>query len=1113
MSHREMRPMGAVVDYWDCAAPGRGDASSVAGMVRDYGGFEPDSRRQGPGGGRPGTVDCPYDAAGFETACGLGDGPEDLRTFEAADFDLDPLVDRAGAGRGREPERTVTRRRVDLERAATVYLESRLGGDAPSGEPGDLFRDLHAASPETAERLARGLTSMPTVGDSFLGFRIVEELGRGAFGRVFLAAQGDLAGRLVALKVSAEMPGESQTLAQLQHTNIVPIFSAHHAPPFHAVCMPYFGRATLADLLEDVEGQGSLPASGQAFLKTVGSRRSGSRPGSVGSAAPASRRPGSAWAAPVADVGAVPEVAAEPLSETMRAIGDFSYVDAVLWTASRIADGLAHAHGRGILHRDLKPANVLMTDDGQPMILDFNLSEDVKVEVGASAASVGGTLRYMSPEHLERFLGKDVAVDARGDLFALGVMLFELLTGRPPFEVYPGHSVVVLRRMVEDRRAGAPALRHLNPAITPAVESIVRHCLEPLPGHRYRTAADLHEDLERHLAHLPLKHAKEPSPLERVRKWARRHPRLGSTTTVAVVAAGLLLALAGALAARGQRLAGLEAARDLAEFREAMADVRFHLGHRTEDRSRRARGEELAREALARYGVLDDPRWEARPAVARLGPADRARLGEEVAEGLMLLTQAEALDAAERADDAGRRRIAGVARRHNQLAMAALPAGKEPQAFWAQEAALARLLGQEGEADALKARADKIPLRTARDYYLAAAGLAARGEFDRAVPLAEEATRLEPQHFWSYYILGVSHERLDHHADAMACFTTCTALRPDFGDGWFNRGLAYLRRGDPDRARADFDRAARLRPDWYEPYLNRAIALRDIGDHRSAENDLTRALELGAPAGRAHYLRAAERRASGDRRGAELDQAEGLKREPTDVPGWICRGMNRLEADPEGALADFRAALNLEPKSLEALQYSAYVLSNLPGRDLDSVAMLDRGIAAHPEAAALWSGRGVQLAILGRRDEAHRDAREATWRDTTPAILYQAAAGSTQRPPKLTPRTGSRRSASWAAPSAPASASSCSTRTASSTPSATSRSSRRWSTRPAPRPRSAFAAPPAGEGRPAPANPAHRPGARGERGLKLKQGLMAGPPDRTAPHPADCGRAGTETDA
>ena len=891
--------------------------------------------------------------------------------------------------------------RPDLEAAATVYLKAQARTDgadhAATVSPGDvaavdpLFQELHRSSPEGAKRLAEGLTSMPSLGDLFLGFRIVEELGRGAFGRVFLAHQGDLAGRLVALKVSAELPGESKTLAQLQHTNIVPIFSAHQALPLHAVCMPYFGRATLADLLEDVEGQPSLPDSGREFLKVVNSRRSGARPGSVAGSAPGQiGPPGSDHDLPVLPI--TPAAGAEESgSETLQRIGKLSYVDAVLWMGSRIADGLAHAHGRGILHRDLKPANILMTDDGQPMILDFNLSEDLKEGIDASTASAGGTLRYMSPEHLERFLGGAVAVDARSDLFALGVILYELLTGRPPYEIYAGHSIRVLRQMIVDRQVAPPSLRSFNPAVSPAVESIVRHCLEPDRERRYHAASEVHTDLERHLANYPLQHATEPSVAERVCKWTRRHPRVGSTSTVLVVSAVLLVALSSALLVRGRRLAGLEAASDLARFHAEANSICLLIGHRATERADRAEGAARAKTLLARYHVLDDPQWTARPAFLALTTEGRSQLRNDVAEVLLMLAEATKLDAIERPNGPQRVELVRSALRFDELGKANFAQGKEPQAFVVLQATLIGLLGQEDEAARLAAEANKLPLRTARDHYLAAAVLTARGEYAQALPLAEEATRLDPSHFWSYFILGVCHEHLGHDADAMAYFTTGTALRPDFAEAWFYRGMAQLRRVRPDQAIADFDRAAKLRPDWFEPPLNRALVYRDMGDHCRADNDLTHALALGAPAARVYFLRAAERRAEGDRRGADADLAEGLKHEPTDVLGWISRGNARLATHPEAALDDYARALKMNSRSRDAIQYSAYVLSNLPGRNDEVIQMFDRGIAAHPDYATFWASRGVNHAILGHRAESHRDAREALWRDTSPEIRYQVA--------------------------------------------------------------------------------------------------------------------------
>src|SRR5262249_24979605 len=136
---------------------------------------------------------------------------------------------------------------------------------------------------------------------------------------------------------------------------------------------------------------------------------------------------------------------------TLKMLESLTYVDAVLWIAARLADGLSHAHERGILHRDLKPANILLTEDGQPMLLDFNLSRDRKARGGAAAASIGGTLPYMAPEHLEAFCGKRSTVDERSDLFSLGVILYELLAGKTPFASTGGVSRSVLEKMIADR--------------------------------------------------------------------------------------------------------------------------------------------------------------------------------------------------------------------------------------------------------------------------------------------------------------------------------------------------------------------------------------------------------------------------------------------------------------------------------------------------------------------------------------------------------------------------------------------------------------------------------------------------------------------------------------
>src|SRR5260370_41875110 len=111
-------------------------------------------------------------------------------------------------------------------------------------------------------------------GTEFLGFQLIQEVGKGAFARVYLAHQGDLADRLVIVKVSPIFDDESQTLAQLQHTNVVPIYSIHRADPLQAVCMPFFGLTTLAHILKEIKGLDSLPESVQSLVSTLVNRNS-----------------------------------------------------------------------------------------------------------------------------------------------------------------------------------------------------------------------------------------------------------------------------------------------------------------------------------------------------------------------------------------------------------------------------------------------------------------------------------------------------------------------------------------------------------------------------------------------------------------------------------------------------------------------------------------------------------------------------------------------------------------------------------------------------------------------------------------------------------------------
>ncbi|TMQ35557.1 MAG: serine/threonine protein kinase, partial [Planctomycetota bacterium] len=567
---------------------------------------------------------------------------------------------------------------------------------------GSALQETPPSGPGTAERLAGALAGLPAPGSDFLGFRLLAELGRGAFGRVYLAQQRDLASRYVALKVSTDILGESQTLAQLQHTNIVPIYSVHRASPYQAVCMPYFGATTLSHLLKNWRERDSLPESGKDLVSTLCNRKSVTRRLQETSAS----QPGQADAGPLgpADASAVlagealPQIGETKGTAILQMLQGLSFVQAVLWIASRLADGLAHAHERGILHRDLKPANVLLTDEGQPMLLDFSVAEDIKrCSHAVSAGQVGGTLTYMAPEHLEAYSGATRVVDARSDLYSLGIILYEMLTRREPFPVPKGEVREVIPRMLEARTGSPPRLRCWNKDVSPAVESIVRHCLEPDPARRYQSAHELREDLDRHRVDLPLRYAAEP---------------LMSTTSIAILAGALVCAAVSWSLVRTQRLADLEAQDTLARFEEEAKTVQYVLNARSTDRDQLEQGTRMGYQALATYQVLDNPSWQKLPAVHHLSAANQDKLRAELEDLLLLLSRASLLRTAALPDAGQAAEQVRAALRLNELAETVAEGEPLCHALLAQRAELLDALGQSQQARPVRERAEATPLRT-----------------------------------------------------------------------------------------------------------------------------------------------------------------------------------------------------------------------------------------------------------------------------------------------------------------------------------------------------------------------------------------------------------------
>jgi eukaryotic-like serine/threonine-protein kinase len=827
---------------------------------------------------------------------------------------------------------------------------------------------------KSSDDVSGGRAELPRIGDVFLGFHLLEELGRGAFGRVFLARQGDLAGRPVALKIGIRLFSESQTLAQFQHTNIVPIHSLHRARHVQAVCMPYLGRTTLARVLDGIREHRTLPVSGHALLSTLEGQASETLPGLAADERAASKPSCSG-------------PATGPESPVLALLRNLSYPDAVVWLGAQLAAGLAHAHERGIVHQDLKPQNVLVTDDGVPMLLDFSLAADTK----RGAGGVGGTLPYMAPEQLAAFELGDGKVDARSDLFALGVLLFELFTGTHPYPEQRGPIREAIARMLAVRRQGPPSSRAINPAVPPSVDALVRKLLAPNPADRYPSARSLQEDLERHLTHQPLRHVRERSVRERARKWAARHPRLSSSTSVAAVAGVLLLAALGSAVYARERNRTYQSE---ALFRAHTADVRdlqVFLDDRGRSVPRLDEGLARCREVLGRYGVpadRADDAWERSISVRYLSETDRQALRGDVGEVYYLMARIAYVQAVT-ADPAARSLLAQRAEQWNELG-SRYAGDRLPRALAEQRADLAHVRGEVDAEREARQRAASTPPAAARDQYLLGCWYTQLGRYRDALPLLRQATLQDPEHFPAWFVRGIVHLSLEQNEMAALCFGSCVALNKTHAPAWLSRGLAYSRLRFFDQACVDYDRALALDPNLAEAYLQRATAKEALRDFPGAIADLTAALDRGAGGTRVYFVRSHLREKLGDARGAAADRAEGLKLTPADEWSWLARAEHRLDT-PKAALADVEEALKIDPTFSLGLQLKAHILSERLNRPKEAVAALDRAVELYPDFVPARAGRGVLLARAGDRVGAIKDAEESLLRDTKGPNLYQVA--------------------------------------------------------------------------------------------------------------------------
>lgn len=386
------------------------------------------------------------------------------------------------------------------------------------GEPNLSADDYYHRFPEQREALQRLLGKETILGSTQLygpkteirplhpgeqidDFDLLLRLGAGSFGTVFLARQQSMQ-RLVALKVTGKATREPQTLAQLEHPHIVRVYDQRvmESEPMQLLYMQFVPGGTLADVIKQTSSLPYEDRSGQTLLKIIDQ--------------------------------SVEKAGQSPLDHsTGKGITPDARWDVVVCQLGiQLAEALDYAHQRGVFHRDIKPANILMSAAGSALLADFNVSFDSRLEGASPATFFGGSLAYMSPEQLEAcnptLSRGPEEVEGRSDLFALGIVLWELLLGKHPFhhDRLAGSWLTTLKEMAHRRQTQspqAPADMTGKSSVAPLVR-VLSKCLAPDPADRFQTGQELAEALE--LCLRPRASSLLSVPEEGWRQWARRQP-------------------------------------------------------------------------------------------------------------------------------------------------------------------------------------------------------------------------------------------------------------------------------------------------------------------------------------------------------------------------------------------------------------------------------------------------------------------------------------------------------------------------------------------------------------------------------------------------------------